>query len=131
MNFRIHFLTIAAVLLQSAAAAAGGFNSNHPEEAYPDNMVPLTSGGAYSDLIKQVQTRLRQQGFDAGPVTGDFATKTQAALAQFQLSRLLPASGMLDDPTLAELGVQRETQASAAEQKQDGPMEVPRSDGGT
>lgn len=40
------FLTIAAVLLPSAAAAAGGFNSNHPEEAYPDNMAPLTSGGA-------------------------------------------------------------------------------------
>lgn len=41
----------------------------------------------------------------AGPVNGDFDGKTQAALAQFQLSRDLPASGQLDDRTAAELGV--------------------------
>lgn len=54
-------------------------------------------------------------GFDAGPVNGDFGHKTQAALAQLQLSRTLPASGPLDDETLAELGVKREiAQAEAS-----------------
>lgn len=61
-----------------------------------------------------MQEKLRELGFDAGPVNGDFGSKTQAALAQFQLSRAIPASGQLDDQTLAELGVKRdEPQASA------------------
>jgi peptidoglycan hydrolase-like protein with peptidoglycan-binding domain len=52
-----------------------------------------------------VQERLRELGFDAGPVNGDFGEKTQAALAQFQLSRTIPASGQMDKETRAELGV--------------------------
>ena len=60
-----------------------------------------------------MQEKLHQQGFDAGPLNGDFGSKTQAALAQFQLSQGLPASGQLDDGTLAALGVQRDAQASA------------------
>jgi len=43
---------------------------------------------------------------------GDFGEKTQAALGQFQLARNLPASGQLDDATLAELGVQRDSAQS-------------------
>lgn len=37
----------------------------------------------------------------------DFGHKTQAALAQFQLSRAIPAGGQLDEKTLSELGVAR------------------------
>jgi len=55
-----------------------------------------------------VQVKLLELGFDAGPVNGDLSEKTQAALAQFQLSRVIPAGGQLDDRTLAELGIQRE-----------------------
>jgi peptidoglycan hydrolase-like protein with peptidoglycan-binding domain len=79
------------------AVAAGAFTALHPEEADP-----------YSGFISRVQEKLRELGFDAGPANGDFGAKTQAALGQFQLSRNLPASGQLDDRTLAELGVQRE-----------------------
>jgi peptidoglycan hydrolase-like protein with peptidoglycan-binding domain len=57
-----------------------------------------------------VQQKLHEQGFDAGPVNGDFGAKTQAALTQFQLSRALPASGMLDEETLAALGLERDRQ---------------------
>ena len=108
MKIRMVLLASAALLLSSPPLTAASFNSNHPEEAYPDDMPPITSGGPYSGLIEQVQQKLHEYGFDAGPVNGDFATKTQAALAQFQLSRLLPASGSLDNETLAELGVSRE-----------------------
>ena len=108
MKFVIRILASAAVLVQFQVAAAGSFNSNHPEEAYPADMPAITSGGPFSSLNQQVQEKLNQLGFDAGPANGDFDTKTQAALAQFQISRLLPASGALDDQTLAELGVQRE-----------------------
>jgi peptidoglycan hydrolase-like protein with peptidoglycan-binding domain len=96
-----------------AAIAAGPFTSLHPEEAIPDPTEQLAAG-AYEDFIKRMQAKLRELGFDAGPVNGDFGFKTQAALAQFQLSRAIPASGQLDDPTLAELGVMREEAGTAA-----------------
>jgi hypothetical protein len=84
---------------------SGAFNEIHPEEAYPDNLPRLAAPGEDSALIQQVQQKLRAHGFDAGPVNGDFGSKTQAALAQFQLSQNLPVSGGLDSPTLNALGV--------------------------
>ena len=110
-----HFVAasaLAAVLLgPMGAAAQSAFTSLHPEEAIPDPQVEV-SQGPYSDFIKRVQERLHQEGFDAGPVNGYFGEKTQAALAQFQLAFSVPASGALDDATLAALGVQRDAQAS-------------------
>lgn len=97
-----------------AAGAAGAFTALHPEEAYPDPSQPA-SADPYTGFISRVQEKLREHGFDAGPANGDFGAKTQAALGQFQLSRDLPASGQLDDQTLAELGVRRELAPPAAE----------------
>ena len=93
--------------------AGGGFTSLSPEKAYPNDAAPLTSGGEFEGLFKQVQEKLHAQGFDAGPANGAFTSKTQAALVQFQLSRMLPASGALDDTTLSALGVERATPVSA------------------
>lgn len=90
-----------------AASAAGAFTSLHPEEAYPDPSPP-GSADPYSGLIREVQGKLRELGFDAGPPNGDFGSKTQTALGQFQLANGVPVSGQLDDQTLAELGVKRE-----------------------
>jgi peptidoglycan hydrolase-like protein with peptidoglycan-binding domain len=93
--------------------AAGAFTSLHPEEAIPDPTEKVFAG-TYSDFISRVQEKLHALGFAAGPVNGDFGAKTQAALAQFQLSRAIPASGQLDDPTLAELGVTRDDASAVA-----------------
>ena len=106
---RLRLLPFLVALPFAAIAAAPGL---HPEEAYPDNIPPLVSPGPYTELIKQVQEKLHQHGFDAGPINGDFGPKTQAALAQFQLSRVLPASGALDERTLSELGIERAPQPS-------------------
>ena len=99
---------VLAALISSlpAAAVAGAFTSNHPEEAYPDNAAPVTAMDQFEELLKQVQEKLSANGFAAGPANGTYNSKTQAALAQFQLSRNLPASGALDDNTLWELGVE-------------------------
>ena len=94
-----------AICCPAAALAGPEFSSNHPEEQYPDKAAPLTAGGPYQDLLKQVQEKLRANGFNPGPANGTYNTKTQAALAQFQLANSLPASGALDDATLWELGV--------------------------
>jgi N-acetylmuramoyl-L-alanine amidase len=102
-----------ALCIPFSTLAGGGFTSLSPEKAYPNDAAPLTSGGEFEGLFKQVQEKLHAQGFDAGPVNGAFSAKTQAALVQFQLSRMLPASGALDDTTLSALGVERAPSVSA------------------
>src|SRR5262249_5253823 len=108
---RFAFSLLLAIPL--GAGAATPFTALHPEEAYPD---PAQGGSSdpYAGFITHVQEKLGELGFDAGPPNGDFGPKTQTALTQFQLSRNVPASGQLDEQTLAELGVQRDVaQASA------------------
>ena len=123
--------SFAFVLLLAApfSAAAGPFTALHPEEAYPDPK-GQPSPDAYSGFVSKVQEQLRELGFDAGPVNGDFGEKTQAALAQFQISRTIPASGQLDDVTLAELGVQRERSDAQqnADKKSDAEQNADKSD---
>ena len=100
-------IAFAAALLAALPAFAGNALSDmHPEEAYPDNAPVLVTPDPYVDVVRQVQEKLHQLDFDPGPVNGASSSKLQAALAQFQLSRALPVSGMLDGQTLQELGVQ-------------------------
>jgi peptidoglycan hydrolase-like protein with peptidoglycan-binding domain len=58
----------------------------------------LTAG-----TIQVAETRLRDFGFDPGPVDGIFTTQTQAAVQAFQARYGLPVSGLLDRPTRQEL----------------------------
>lgn len=101
---------LAAASIPALAQEAVG--DMHPEDAIPDNLPRMTAPGPYDDFIKEVQQKLNQLGFDAGPVNGDFGVKTQAALAQFQLANVLPASGSLDDQTLLALDVRRPADTS-------------------
>src|SRR3954471_4032639 len=110
MNFR-SFLAAVLLLWATSASAADSLTSLHPEDAYPDNTANV-SRGRYMEFNKQGKQKLRERGFNAGPVNGEIDSKTQAAIAQFQLSQSLPVSGMLDEQTLSALGVQREEQAS-------------------
>jgi hypothetical protein len=105
MDWRAFAATV-LVLAPALTFSGSPFTSNHPEEAYPDPELPAYFD-PYAGLISQVQRKLRERGFDGGPVDGDFSSKTQAALAQLQLSAGIPVSGQLDDATLAELGVER------------------------
>ena len=113
-------LALVIALWPLAALASGPFTSLHPEEHIP-NAVEQPSADPFTGFISDVQKRLHSLGFDAGTVNGDFGTKTQAALAQFQLSRAIPASGQLDEQTLGELGLRRpEPDAAAGGSKTDG-----------
>ena len=115
MKTFIPFVTGALIASASLPAFAGYPMAMHPEESIPDSLPRLTSPGPYDSFIKEVQQKLHELRFDAGPVNGEFGEKTQAALAQFQLANLLPASGMLDDQTLNALGVERPQDAAGVE----------------
>ena len=87
-------------------------------------VVALSLGAYAADTpavttVKLAQEQLHIHGFYDGRIDGDLSGRTQAALVQFQLSRAIPASGTLDDPTLAALGIERqreqETQVAAGE----------------
>ena len=106
----IRLFAAALVLAAAPAFADAPFTALHPEASIPDPDSRVDSG-PYSGLVSRVQERLRALGFEAGPVNGDFGTKTQAALVQFQLSVPVPASGQLDDPTLGALGIKRDDPA--------------------
>lgn len=97
---------LAVLVFPLSAMASGPFTAIHPEEHLPDP-TGQASSDPFTDYISQVQEKLRAHGFDAGPVNGDFGFKTQAALAQFQISLNIPASGQLDDETLDALGIER------------------------
>ena len=76
-----------------------------PPDGTPPAGTPQAASDPYAEMNKRVQEKLQAIGLYDGPVNGEFGFNTQAALAQFQLSVPLPASGMLDDQTLAALGV--------------------------
>ena len=56
--------------------------------------------------IKQIQSKLKQQGYDVGQVDGVLGPTTQQALRQFQEDKGIQASGQPDQQTLSSLNVQ-------------------------
>jgi len=60
---------------------------------------------ASRDLIRDAQARLNIIGLDAGPEDGLSGPRTANAIAAFQTSQSLVASGSLDQPTVAALAL--------------------------
>ena len=54
-------------------------------------------------LARLVESRLDQLGFNPGRVDGRFDSDTRGAIARYQTRRNLPATGYLNQPTLAQL----------------------------
>ena len=112
MNYLRILMLVSAPLL-----GPGAFAADEPVSP-PTEQTPLEPS---ADINRRVQEKLRERGFYAGPINGDIGPNTQAALAQFQLSIPLPASGQLDDQTLAALGIERaRTGAEGATQESSG-----------
>lgn len=83
--------------------------------------VALTLGAHAADTaavttVKLAQEQLHHLGFYSGLIDGRLEGDAQAALAQFQLSRNIPASGTLDDATLAALRIERQADDAALAQ---------------
>jgi len=55
--------------------------------------------------IMQLQQTLEQKGFKVGKTDGIGGSKTSRALKEFQKQNNLPATGMSDQQTLADLGI--------------------------
>lgn len=57
------------------------------------------------DNVRAVQTRLKQDGFYFGEVSGSYDSETAAAVSRFQIRNGLSISGQLDAATAKALGV--------------------------
>ncbi|MBI5162324.1 MAG: peptidoglycan-binding protein [Magnetospirillum sp.] len=81
------------------------------------------------NTIRNVQQQLQQQGYDVGQIDGVMGPNTRQALSQFQRDNNMPASGRLDQQTMAALGVQ-EGAPQQAQTPEEGRMgsPMPRSD---
>jgi peptidoglycan hydrolase-like protein with peptidoglycan-binding domain len=62
---------------------------------------------ARQPFVLEAQRALRDLGYDPGPIDGIFGPRTRAALEKYQTSEKLPATGVLDGPTLERLDVYR------------------------
>ena len=100
-------LTTVVLCLPAAAQENGG--SPPPQghiSAQNQNADPAMSGTMLSEnLVRLLQQNLSNRGFLVGNPDGKWGPKTKEALEEFQRSQNLPASGQIDRPTLARLGV--------------------------
>jgi carboxyl-terminal processing protease len=88
----------ACVAHQTQAPTTVRVSEPTPAIEHPSLDRLLTSGD-----IQIAEMRLRDFGFDPGPVDGIFTAQTQAAVRAFQARYGLPVSGLLDHATREEL----------------------------
>jgi peptidoglycan hydrolase-like protein with peptidoglycan-binding domain len=95
-------LCLPAVAQQNGGSPAAQGRTN----AQDQNADPAMSGAMLSEnLVRMLQQTLTNRGFLVGDPDGKWGPKTKEALEEFQKSQNLPASGQIDQPTLARLGV--------------------------
>ncbi|MBQ9253020.1 MAG: peptidoglycan-binding protein [Clostridia bacterium] len=68
----------------------------------PDNYVPYTKtlkSGSSGALVKQLQQRMTDLGYYAGPVSGNFAKQTLRAVKAIQVQNGMKETGQVDEDT--------------------------------
>ena len=65
---------------------------------------PTIKKGSSGDAVRMAQQILTDYGYDPGPVDGDFGTKTEQAVKQFQTDFGLTVDGIVGPKTWAMLG---------------------------
>jgi Putative peptidoglycan binding domain len=78
-------------------------NSKNQQSA--ENSQPIQPNSLSRDKIRQVQQVLDKDGFNAGTADGRWGPRTQNAVKQFQQSKQIQPNGQLNQPTVADLGL--------------------------
>lgn len=71
----------------------------------PGMTKPSGMAGASSENIKKAQEALTARGLNPGSTSGTMDAKTQQALRDFQQANKLPVTGVLDQKTAQQLGI--------------------------
>jgi len=74
----------------------------------PGPIYRLTEPHMTGPAVKEIQRKLKEKGFNPGPLGGDFGSMTHAAVVSFQASRGLLIDGEVGATTARALGVKLE-----------------------
>ena len=118
-----------ALLANPLWAGGGGAHSYDRNQAGQQRM--HDSGTQVSNLEKEnkkdIEQALEDKGFEPGSVDGVIDSQTQSAISQFQRDNNLPATGMVDEQTAKQLGVdimpsssERQSERSGSESSSEG-----------
>jgi peptidoglycan hydrolase-like protein with peptidoglycan-binding domain len=77
---------------------------------------------AHTGDVRQAQERLKDAGFNPGPVDGQLGAQTKDAIKEYQKAHGLPQTGQLDEPTRDLLMAQRPNDAAERMQTPGGSM---------
>lgn len=107
MRIKTLSLLASALLLSSPAVLALGDSSAAAYEGIQQMEKAQTPAHAYltQAQIGEIQTALKQRGFDPGRVDGIIGPKSSGALKGFQKREGLRATGRLDQKSLDALGL--------------------------
>lgn len=75
-----------------------------PSGTHRPDECPLLSQGSRGTSVRELQTLLRNRGFDPGPIDGIFGTRTRSAVISFQRSQGLNPDGIVGVRTWTALG---------------------------
>jgi peptidoglycan hydrolase-like protein with peptidoglycan-binding domain len=94
------------IVATAAVLALGiaGSEVGHTQTSHSTAMPPQSTQSAVPESqVKQAQQQLKSAGLYKGTVDGKMGTDTQQAIEQFQQKHGLPATGTLDEQTMAAL----------------------------
>lgn len=69
--------------------------------------------GSDKSLVRKLQTELKDAGYDVGAVDGILGPQTSQALMKYQQDNGMPATGRIDENTLAKMDIQSPQQAAS------------------
>jgi hypothetical protein len=78
-----------------------------------------SSLAASDPLIREAQTKLRDQGYDTGPIDGILGNITRAAIRRFQSDHKLPLTGELDSATRKALFAKPELKQDSLQREEE------------
>ena len=121
---RIHIdiKSVTAVALTAALSAACGsvFGTRGYDGGSSRSAERATATARSSDEVRQVQQKLNDLNYGAGPVDGVWGRQSEGALRDFQHARGLEETGQINDRTLRALqttNVPTQRQAAGAERQ--------------
>jgi lipoprotein-anchoring transpeptidase ErfK/SrfK len=94
---------VAMALAFTAAAPALAQEAEPAPVSTPTARAPIVGQGDKGDAVLEVQVKLDRAHFSPGEIDGAFGSNVARAVAAFQESRGLDASGRVDGPTWAQL----------------------------
>jgi len=83
----------------------GTGQSGMPRSEMKSQSGHMAQAGMSKEKVKEVQTALKEKGFEPGEADGVAGPKTHQAIRDFQKSKNLQATGRIDDRTASALGV--------------------------